>query len=188
MPLPLAHHESILYKDKIYILGGTTESFYTGLWKESDRVFEFNPVDQTWQEMSRMPYKLGAIEGHRMDNMLYLVGDDTVNICRFNLDSLKILTSIEQHNRQLDDLFSLHPNHPNPFSGQTTIYYELRERGEIELAVYDMLGRKVTTLAKDTRLPGIHSLTWNTDGIDPGIYLCELRMGSFRQIIRMVKK
>jgi N-acetylneuraminic acid mutarotase len=103
MPLPVAHHASVVYNDKIYLFGGTTESNYGyGTLKPSNRVFEYDPSTDSWQEMEPMPFAMSLWEGHRIDNYLYLVGGDDDEILggeevgtvwRFNLDSLKACIS-----------------------------------------------------------------------------------------------
>jgi hypothetical protein len=58
----------------------------------------------------------------------------------------------------------LHPNHPNPFNPQTTITFSLAQPEKAEIAVYELSGRRVATLADREFTAGTHSLTW--DGRD----------------------
>ena len=81
--------------------------------------------------------------------------------------------------------FRLEQNIPNPFNSQTTIGFALTERAIVELAVYNLSGQKVATLAHGQRVAGTYSLQW--DGRDDagralasGVYLYRLRSG--RQI------
>jgi hypothetical protein len=43
--------------------------------------------------------------------------------------------------------FALHQNRPNPFRGTTVIAFDLAADAEVSLAVFDLLGRRVATLA-----------------------------------------
>ncbi|MFH0755935.1 MAG: kelch repeat-containing protein [Bacteroidota bacterium] len=198
MPLAIAHHASVVYNDKIYLFGGTTESDYgtlTGM--PSNRVFEYDPGADSWQEMEPMPFTNFMFGGHRINNYLYLMGgdDDEVlggeeesTVWRFNLDSLKVLTTgIEQYKQESNRTFSLQPNHPNPFKGNTTLSYELIEGGTVELVVYDMLGREVETVVNEVQVPGQYTSGWNAEGMEPGIYFCKMKMAGSSQIIKMVK-
>ena len=60
---------------------------------------------------------------------------------------------------------------------------------EIELALYDMLGRRVATLAEGFRSAGNHAFTWNrfslSQNVAPGMYLLSLRTGS-TQLSKMI--
>ncbi|MEN8230069.1 MAG: kelch repeat-containing protein [Bacteroidota bacterium] len=203
MPLPLAHLCNVVYNEKIYLFGGSTEHSYTvnGTWKPSNRVFVYDPVNNSWQEMEGMPFLLQGAEGHRINNYLYLVGGDDdeligddddswTRVWRFNLDSLKVKSnvSIRQFDQGSNRLFSLQPNHPNPFLENTTISYELRMEGAVELVVYDMLGRKMATIVKEIQVPGQYNSIWNAEGTRPGIYFCELKMNGSSQTIKMVKR
>ena len=43
-----------------------------------------------------------------------------------------------------------------------------------ELAVYDLLGKKVATLAQGLQLPGSHAYFWNALDFSSGVYLFRL--------------
>ena len=66
--------------------------------------------------------------------------------------------------------------HPNPFNPMTTIELSLPDAGTVELAIYDVSGRKVRSLFSGIRGAGAHTLVW--DGSDDsgkrlasGVYL-----------------
>jgi len=86
---------------------------------------------------------------------------------------------------------SLVQNYPNPFNPQTTIAFSLSARGRISLAIYDVSGRIVRTLANETRAAGAYELTW--DGRDDrgqavasGVYFYRLVAPEFTQTKKMV--
>jgi hypothetical protein len=58
----------------------------------------------------------------------------------------------------------LHQNSPNPFNPETTLSFSLPADGQVELAVYDVSGRKVATLVDATLEGGPHAVTWR--GLD----------------------
>lgn len=60
--------------------------------------------------------------------------------------------------------FALHQNYPNPFNPITTLSYDLPERSDVTLTVYDILGRKVRTLINEEKVAGYYSTVW--DGRD----------------------
>ncbi len=67
---------------------------------------------------------------------------------------------------------------PNPFNPLVTVSYELEEAGAVELAVYDLRGRRVATLQRRALLAaGRYRLQWNARGMASGIYLCRLTAG-----------
>jgi len=66
--------------------------------------------------------------------------------------------------------FTLHPSYPNPFRSQTTIQFSLDRFQDIEIEVYDMLGRRVSTLLQDELPAGEHSIVFDALGLPSGIY------------------
>jgi hypothetical protein len=73
-------------------------------------------------------------------------------------------------------------SYPNPFRASTTIDFTLPETTPVTLNVYDVLGRRVTTLIDRDLTSGTHTVTWNgeTDGgiqLSSGLYLLRLQAG-----------
>ncbi len=57
-------------------------------------------------------------------------------------------------------IITLEPNFPNPFGHQTTLRYELGRMADVRLAIYDVLGREVSTIHASKRPPGQHAHVW----------------------------
>ena len=55
-------------------------------------------------------------------------------------------------------------NFPNPFRGATTIEYVVPTVGEVRVRLFDVLGRNVRTLVRETQSPGRKTIQW--DGKD----------------------
>lgn len=75
--------------------------------------------------------------------------------------------------------FSLSQNFPNPFNPVTTINFALPEAGKVRLAVYNLLGQEVRTLAAGSMVAGNYKATWNSldnmgRKVSSGIYLYRL--------------
>jgi hypothetical protein len=71
------------------------------------------------------------------------------------------------------------PNYPNPFNPNTFITAELSEASEMNVAVYDMLGRVVKTLATGVHPAGGHVFEWdgtdeNGSAVQSGIYFTRM--------------
>jgi hypothetical protein len=57
--------------------------------------------------------------------------------------------------------YALDQNYPNPFNPETRIEFSLPRAGQVDLSIYDVLGRKVRTLVFGPMEAGRHSTTWN---------------------------
>ena len=86
--------------------------------------------------------------------------------------------------------FSLDQNFPNPFQQQTTIRYQLSQRADVSLIVYNALGQEIQTLSKTVQSPGSFEAAW--DGKDSagrdvpsGIYFYRLYAGDYQATGRM---
>ncbi len=58
-------------------------------------------------------------------------------------------------------LFALNQNFPNPFNGRTAITFALAKRSNVKLEVFDVLGRRIITLADDEFFAGIYTKYFN---------------------------
>ena len=62
--------------------------------------------------------------------------------------------STSNDNPNIPIQYQLHQNYPNPLNPTTKIQYELPQRSEVQITVFDLLGRKVTTLVSETQPAG----------------------------------
>ncbi len=72
--------------------------------------------------------------------------------------------------------FSLDQNYPNPFNPNTIITFSIHEKGPAELLVYDMLGRKVSTLVNKDLMPGRYEIEFDGSKLASGTYVYMLRL------------
>ena len=87
--------------------------------------------------------------------------------------------------------FSLHQNYPNPFNPRTKIDYDLPEAQNIQIMIYDILGRKIRTLLNEYQHIGYKSIHWNGKGdygrqVSAGMYIYTIQAGEFVQTRKMV--
>ena len=61
-------------------------------------------------------------------------------------------------------------NYPNPFSGKTTISYNLPEAGNVQIVVYNQIGQVVSTLMNEMKDAGSHTFDFNNSSLKPGVY------------------
>lgn len=87
-------------------------------------------------------------------------------------------------NGALPTTYALYQSRPNPTAGTATITFDLPEDAEVTLTVYDISGRKVTTLVDETLPAGEHNA--GISGLTPGVYVYKLNAGSFSATKKMV--
>jgi hypothetical protein len=141
----------------------------------------------------QLSWDVPASEGGRWE---LVIGDQRVSLSDHGFLDLgeRTTASAQLILRQLGGLprsYSLSHNFPNPFNPATTIRYELKHNGPVSLMVYDITGQLVRSLVAGEQPAGRYTITWdgrNTAGTQAasGVYLCELRAGSFRSVQKML--
>jgi hypothetical protein len=84
----------------------------------------------------------------------------------------------------------LSQNYPNPFNPNTKIEFNLDSGADCQLEVYDILGRKVTTLLKGYYAPGSYEVEWdgtdaNGNSVSSGIYFYQITAGDISKTCKM---
>ena len=89
------------------------------------------------------------------------------------------------------EAFVLEQNYPNPFNPSTVIRYGLSEASHVKVAIFDVLGKEITTLVDETQNAGYKSVTWNGRNafgqiVPAGIYLYRVEAAGQVQIKKMI--
>ena len=87
--------------------------------------------------------------------------------------------------------YLLHQNYPNPFNPVTTLRYDLPEDALVNITIYDMMGRQISTLVSSLQSTGYKLIQWNGTNnagqpVSAGVYLYRIEAGEFRQTKKMV--
>jgi len=89
----------------------------------------------------------------------------------------------------IPDVFELSQNYPNPFNSKTMISFSLESPEDVELVVYDLLGRRVATLYSGRANAGRTDISWDTrsssgDDIASGVYYYRLAIRGGESLTR----
>jgi PKD repeat protein len=121
--------------------------------------------------------RIGAAPGHNY--AYYALSQDRVgNTERQKPDPVYVLVTGVGVEDEIPSTFELSQNYPNPFNPRTTITFALPESGETQLAVFDILGRRVAVLLDGPQEAGPHHVVWDASGMASGVYLYRLEIGS----------
>jgi len=74
---------------------------------------------------------------------------------------------------------------PNPAASSLTIPYTLATAGEVELAVYDVLGRRIAELVNTRQPEGTYTAQLDASALAPGMYVVRLRAGEDSRTTRI---
>jgi hypothetical protein len=82
--------------------------------------------------------------------------------------------------------FELSQNYPNPFNPTTNIQFNIGERANVTLKVFDMLGREVATLINSVKEAGSHEVNFDASNLSSGLYVYTINAGNFSSSKKMM--
>ena len=95
-----------------------------------------------------------------------------------------IVGSLDIEDGNLPTKYSLYQNFPNPFNPITRINYDIPKAGYVDIKIYDIAGRKITSLVNQIKAMGSHFVYWdgkndlgkNSPG---GMYIYTIKVDNF---------
>jgi parallel beta-helix repeat protein len=109
-------------------------------------------------------------------------------------DGLEVMaTSVGEYTEEETGppMYRLFQNYPNPFNSSTVIWYYLPDVGyqpaEVEITVYNILGKLVRRLVSTRQYPGSHKVLWDAkddleNEVASGIYFCKLKVSGLELV------
>ncbi len=102
-------------------------------------------------------------------------------IAQFTIDSTSVQESSPLPNSTL-----LVKNYPNPFNATTTLSYTLLTSSRVDLRLYDITGREVSTLVQREQRAGSYRVLLDGSRLASGTYFVRLQAGSFSKTQKIV--
>ncbi len=115
------------------------------------------------------------------------LGFDSAQVLGKSYATLPLVNTVTGLNsdKQIPRDFFLSPAYPNPFNPATTIQYGLPSAGEVEISVFNTLGRRVAVLFRGYQSAGVHRLEWRPNGHSSGTYIVRMRTQGVQLIQKM---
>lgn len=135
----------------------------------------FNGTQSEWIEesMDLTPYI-----GHSVKFRFMFKSDIAVTYDGWYIDDIKIWgyenTSAVTGNGEIPLKYSLSQNFPNPFNPITNFSFSLTDEGNAQIEVFDLLGRKITTLVNSQLQAGNYQVSFDGSNLASGIYIYRL--------------
>jgi hypothetical protein len=134
--------------DDVYTASNVNEGiqYFVGFSMEN------NPFDKDLEIIVSGGFDLSADD---MDIILSSTSGESVDI-DWNLPELKSFS--------IDKMF------PNPFNPSTEINYTVKHDGNLNIAVYNLLGQQIAELYNGYQELGPHKVLWNAENVASGVY------------------
>ena len=126
-----------------------------------------------------------ASSSHYTDT-LTLVSNTTTSPNTITLFGTGTTTAVEE--LPVSSSYNFWQNYPNPFQASTTFRFTLPATEHADVALYDMLGRRVATIAEGIFAQGAHDVLFDGSTLPTGMYTCVLQAGGSRiarEIVRV---
>jgi len=163
----------------LYEIGDSPTEIATALYKAPNTSLSLNPAGN-YINKQYLPL-VGDYNGDGKPNFLGYQQDDSnfrdTPVYMYELDNTAVSIADEPDNNPL--LFSLNQNYPNPFNPSTNISFSLPQSGNVEIAIYNMIGQEISKLANSRFSAGTHSLTFDASHLASGVYLYRIKSGDF---------
>ena len=82
--------------------------------------------------------------------------------------------------------YALYDAYPNPFNDKCVISFFIPEQTQVQIEIFDILGRKVATVLDQTKEAGEHSVIFDAGDIGSGVYFYRLKTENFGKTKSMV--
>lgn len=102
-----------------------------------------------------------------------------------------IVSSLGSTDINLPTRFELAQNYPNPFATSTSIPYTLNQNSDVQVTIYDILGRQVKKYTMHDKSVGTHDIVWRGKDdfgqqLATGIYFYQFHVAGENQIKKMI--
>lgn len=159
---------------------------YQGGDVKSASSYQMSIIDSAyWDKNGDMDVVVVAnIDGDPEDEVIYTQGysrgnanDDPMPIIVLDLQFTPV--SVEKENEVVPAQFYLDQNFPNPFNPSTEIKFGLSEATNVDLRIYDALGREVAVLINNEFMnAGSYNVKFNASKLASGNYVYRMTAGA----------
>jgi hypothetical protein len=95
-------------------------------------------------------------------------------------------SNVKKLGTEIPENFYLFQNYPNPFNPTTKIKFQIPKLSDVQLKIYDPLGREVAMLVNEKLAPGVYEVKWDGTNYPSGIYFYKLTTQNFSETKKLV--
>ena len=140
-----------------------------------------NFTDEEWENLIKIRKKVKQMMNSNINRTIL----DTIYIPvvfhnLYKIETLSANTTLNPINFEINRIY------PNPFNPTTTIHYSLNKNANVEVSIYDIAGRLITTLIHEFQIAGYHSIAWDASNYSSGIYFLNMSSGEISETKKLV--
>ena len=146
---------------------------FTNYVGTTDLGFTTFQLSSNGQVLGRFLFDLSGYESEVVTLVGTGVVGNTLNVLGFEADGTKLeskVTTGDDTNVEVPQVFTLYNNFPNPFNPTTNIKFDLPEQASVKVQVVDVLGRQVMEVNGGTLSSGQKVITLDGSRLSSGVY------------------
>jgi photosystem II stability/assembly factor-like uncharacterized protein len=87
---------------------------------------------------------------------------------------------------EIPDNYQLFQNYPNPFNPKTNIKFDISKKSNVQILIYDILGKEIEILVNKEMNGGTYEVNWDASSYPSGVYIYKLVTNDFTETKKMV--
>lgn len=155
------------------------------LWTGSMCLTRFILAGEGYHDFHSLPVEFG-LDNNSLADSLKVFWPSGIIDKLYSISANQFITIVEgstgineRENGNDNSDISIMESNPNPFKTKTSIKYEVRDKCNVDISIYDITGQLVKSLLNKVKLEGIHYVIWdgkdtNNKNVPAGIYLIQL--------------
>ncbi len=145
------------------------------------RIWSTTDGGMNWTlEYTGMKSELKKIVPIKNENRVYVFGESGTLLYK-DLSTVDVKRFIDK-----PQYYFMH-NSPNPFHQTTTITFTIMKKSNVQIKIYNVLGREIQTLVNDYFEEGTFTRTLDLDELQPGIYFSAMNTCCISLKTKMLK-
>ncbi|HEY6191254.1 MAG TPA: T9SS type A sorting domain-containing protein [Bacteroidota bacterium] len=148
------------------------------------------PLIVRWEAARGGTQKLALMAVAAKDSKMLGVIDGSGKVTITDANVTKLVLKLTE-GLSVPKVFALSQNYPNPFNPTTHFSVDIPRAAVVDITVYDVLGRKITTLMSGEQEAGYHVMEWDSkDGhglnVPSGMYMVRMTAGDFSAVRKIM--
>jgi cytochrome c553 len=175
-PVDYAYADLQYWDDTAYHLPSAAESVQVTLYYQS--------TSREYIEFLRDANTTNS-SGQDLYDAWFAQGKAPPVVMAFASIGVDVTAGVSRDDRDVQLVYALNQNFPNPFGPATAIEYSLAMREHVNISVYDLAGRHVCSLVDEMQDPDRYRAEWNGtnsrgEELPPGIYFIRYSAGRYQ--------
>ncbi len=146
----------------------------------SNNGFKIHPF--SFPETGCYDLTLSDATGMGLSGNLYVIADENDDILWTGGEFTYTATANLAHGITVDINETLSSDdisiHPNPVAATANIEFSLANNSDVNIAVFDILGKKITNLYDGEMSMGLQNITWDVNELNNGVYFVKIQMNN----------